>query len=106
MTAATLAILLHSVLLQVLQVTLNPGVAGVGTDLAALLCDEHDGRMGAASAGAVITLDELLWELVACVREAADREVGSSWARGSLGARGCNEQKSKNGCRGLHLPLG
>lgn len=40
MTAATLAILLHSVLLQVLQVTLNPGVAGVGTDLAALLCDE------------------------------------------------------------------
>lgn len=39
-TAARLAILLHSVLLQVLQVTLNPGVSGIGTDLAASLCDE------------------------------------------------------------------
>lgn len=40
MTAATLSPLLGSVLLQDLQVSLDPGVFGIGTDLAAFLCDK------------------------------------------------------------------
>lgn len=80
-TAVTFAILLFSVLLQILQVILNPGVTGIGTDLAPFLCDEYDGWQGASGAGAVITQDEPLREFVVCVREAADSEVGSSWKR-------------------------
>lgn len=79
MTAAMLAILLCSV--QVFQVSLNPGVTGIGTDLVAFLCDEHDGRQHAAGAGAVITQDAPVWELVGCVGEAADWDIGSNCKR-------------------------
>lgn len=46
MTAATLATLLGSVLLQDFQVALDPGVFGIGTDLAAFLCDKPVGQDG------------------------------------------------------------
>lgn len=81
MTAAVLPVWLCSVLLHVLQVSLHPGVTWIGTDFAPFLCDEHEGWQGAAGAGDVVTQDELLWELVGCVREAAGWVVRSNWKR-------------------------
>lgn len=90
--------------LQVGDVLLDPGLAGVGTDLPASFGLEDDTRLGALAAGLKIVVYEFARNLPGYIGEAAGgRGVSTKWCREDLAAEGHGAEKDGEGSPGdLH----
>lgn len=47
--------------------------------------------------------EEMNGEVTAKAQICINEKVELTWARESLGAKGCNEEKNEKGCRDLHV---